>query len=103
MSRKATSQQLIEALNGTPAYQETVAASTTTKNVTAFSGGPCVELQSDAAFYFKAGNSTVTCTSANGKRIEANAVELLVLRSTDTHIAFLAVSGTANVKIFLKE
>ena len=90
------------ALNGRHTYLETVASTSPTaaRNATAFTGGQCIQIQSDAACYVTAGSSTVTATAAAGLKLAADEKYMLVLGEADTHVSVLAVSGTANVKFF---
>lgn len=88
-----------EALNGVPVYQETVSATTTTKNATAFTGGDTICFQSDVAVYYSVGDSTVTSAAASAFKAAADQFVIIILRPTDTHVAFLPVSGTATVKV----
>jgi enterochelin esterase-like enzyme len=92
---------LMAALNGSPSYQETISASTTSaKNSTALAGGSVVLLQSDADFYLVPGTSSTTATEAAGVLVAADEKFFFILGSTQTHVAVITASGTASVKVF---
>lgn len=88
------------ALNGRPTYSQTVTATTTTRNSTAFVGGTLLLIQPDTACYVRVGDSSVEATTANGLRLEAQEKFKLTLGEADTHVAVLAVTGTSVAKFF---
>lgn len=103
--------RLIAAINGSPQYQETVAATnaTTSRNVTAFGGGEILMLQGDADFYVIAGQSTstVSASGANAVKVTAGDKYYLCLGNgvgntsiPETHVCLRGDTGTSNVKIF---
>jgi hypothetical protein len=89
------------ALNGRHTYSQTVTATTSTANATAFVGGSLLQIQPDTACYVTVGASGVTAAAASGLRLEANEKYMLVLGESDTHVAVLPVTGTSVVKFFL--
>lgn len=110
MPSRLAGPQLEVALAGSPNHIGTIVATTTKNNhdtATAFSNtgdaltGKVLLLQPDAACYVKTGATNgQTVTTANGVLLEANEKFPLSMPSGHGFIAALAVSGTANVKVF---
>lgn len=72
------------------------AATTTTQ----LKAGGKYSLQGDAAFYVNATKDGTAVTAATGLRVEANALFDVDMRGGEAFLSVLAVSGTANVKVF---
>lgn len=90
-----------------------VIVATTTKNNAdtaapfAINGyGSKISIQPDTACYVRVGSSSsLTVTTANGVKVEANALfqTSIPRAATAGYVAVLAVSGTTNAKVFERE
>ncbi len=97
-------------LNGSPQFLGVIVATTTKNNhdtAAAFNNtGDALKakvllVQPDAACYVLAGTlNTATVTAANGVRLEANEKYVLTMRDSEGWLAGLAVSGTANIRVW---
>jgi hypothetical protein len=97
-------------LNGSPSYLGTIVATTTKNNhdtATPFVNtgdalaGLTLLVQSDVACYVLAGTAnTATVTTGNGVKLEANEKYVITMSDRQGWLAALAVSGTANVKVW---
>lgn len=98
--------QILQELNGSPQYVETVAATTSSGTSTLLRAGDRLMLQSDAAVFLKPGASGVVAVVAQGVGLDPGEKYFLCLQggpaasATEDRIAFITASGTANVKIF---
>lgn len=92
-------------------YLGTIVATTTTTNsstATPFTinNGARLSIQPDAACYVAvSASSSVTATTTNGVKVEANALFPTSVPPTGSagYVAVLAVSGTVNAKVFERE
>ncbi len=110
MPARLTGPALVNALNGLHSYLGVIIATTTKSNhdtAVPFNNtgdalkGRTLMVQSDTAFYLYHGTlNTATATSTNGMLIGAG--ERVALTMTRDHgwLAAVAVSGTANVKVW---
>lgn len=100
----------IEALSGCPTFLGLIVATTTKNNAdtaTPFNAaapgltGKILVIQPDAACYILPGTAaTSTVTTANGIKLAVDERVQLTMTSTTGWLAALAVSGTANVKVW---
>jgi hypothetical protein len=98
------------AINGYPAHLGTIVATTTKNNhdtASAFSNtgaalkGMVLMVQCDAAAYVLPGTAnTATVTTGNGVKLEANEKFIFIMGVEHGWLAALAVSGTANCKVW---
>lgn len=99
--------QFVVTLNGSPTYVGTIQSTgttTTTLSAGALTPGRTYLLQADAKAYFAPQTSSAgTVTTANGTLIGADGSFVVCLKNTQTHIAVISATGTANVKVFLLE
>jgi len=107
MDRKLDQSGIIMVLNGSPSFLGTIAsagASTTNASTATpftITKGSCLLLQGDAAFHFKAGDSSsVSAATASTVKLTADEKFILVLEADQTHLAIIPSSGSANVKVF---
>lgn len=95
-----------EALNGSPgsAYHAVIQSTgSSTKNSTAFVGGEVLVIQPDGAGHFLTGTSSVSVATSGATRgvyLDANEKFYLILKSTETHIAWISSSGTTTLYIY---
>lgn len=113
MASRLTGHHLMDALNGLHSFLGVIIATTTKNNhdtATPFNNtgdalkGKTLILQSDAAYYVYAGTAntaTVTgTTTGNGMLIGAGERVQLTMTRDHGWLAAVAVSGTANVKVW---
>ncbi len=101
------------ALNGSPTFLGVIVATTTKNNhdtVAAFNNtgdalkGKIVMIQSDAACYVLAGSlNTSTVTTANGVKLAPDERVIITMSRDQGWLAGLAVSGTANIRVWSSE
>jgi hypothetical protein len=121
VAHAGTELQLLIALNGTPRYLGTIVATTTKNNhdtATPFNNtgdalkGKLLLIQTDAACYINFGTTNaitaVSSATTGAVSVKLNADERVIVRMDPESgygwIAALAVSGTANIKVWdLKE
>ena len=97
-------------LNGTPVYLGVIVATTTKNNhdtAAPFNNtgealkGKTLLIQSDAAFYLYTGTTNAaTASTTNGVLVAANERIVMVMGSSYGWVAALAVTGTANVRVW---
>ncbi len=114
MPARMTGTHAIDALYSNPVHLGTIVATTTKNNhdtAVVFNDtgdalkGKMLLLQSDAAFYVRAGTvNTITVTAGTstpaGAKVEANEKYILNLGQEQGWIACLSVSGTATIQVF---
>lgn len=114
MPSRLAGSHAIDALYGNPVHLGTIVATTTKNNhdtSTVFNDtgdalkGKMLLLQSDAAFYVRAGTvNTITVTAGTattaGVKVEAGEKYILSLGRDQGWIACLSASGTATVQVF---
>jgi hypothetical protein len=99
-----------EALSGSPSFLGTIVATTTKNNhdtATPFNNtGEALKakillIQPDAACYILPGSTNAaTVTTANGIKLGADERVIITMTSNEGWLCALAVSGTANVKVW---
>jgi hypothetical protein len=104
---------MIETVNGSPQFLGKIVATTTKNNhdtATPFNNtGTAMKawallVQCDAAAYILAGTTNAaTVTTANGVLLEANEKFELTMLPAEGWLAALAVSGTANCRVWRKQ
>ncbi len=114
MPTRMTGSHGIDSLNGTRIHLGTIVATTTKNNhdtAVPFNDtgdalmGKMLELQSDAAFYVRAGTvNTITVTAGTattaGPLVEARERFVINMGGDKGWLACLSVSGTATVQVF---
>lgn len=110
MPRLGNISQSYEAVNGTHTFLGTIIATTTKNNndtATPFNNsgealkGKVLLLQPDAACYILPGTlSTTTVTTTNGLKVGADQTYVIIMGAGYGFLACLAVTGTANLKVW---
>jgi len=92
----------IHALNGSPEYLGTISASSgAAVNSFTIPAGTLLMLQPTAAGYVLPGSAnTVTVTALNGVKLDADEKFPLFLRTPEAFLAWLPVSGAADLKVW---